>query len=277
MKIAVLSDIHANRPAFDAVLRHLEAEAPDLVMVGGDVVNRGPEPRACLETVLDRIRHHGWKVCRGNHEDYVLHAARGLQHAHDWQRAVCHHTLWTLERIDDLLPDFAAWPEHTEAELPDGSRLVVLHASTRGNRVGLYEFMEEDDLLDHVPPHHGALCAGHTHIPFVRRVREKLIVNCGAVGMPFDGDPRASYAVFQWAPEGWSAEIVRVPYDRDATITAYHREGYLAGGGPMVPLILQELQQSRSRLGPWHRHYEPRVATGELSLEASVAAMLQDP
>jgi predicted phosphodiesterase len=277
MKVAVLSDVHANLAAFKAVLLHIDSVMPDVVLVGGDIINRGPQPRECLEIVLDRIKHHGWKVIRGNHEDYVLRTSRGVNTLKEWEQKVMSHTCWTEKRVADYLPAVAAWPDETGITAPDGSQLICTHASRKGNRVGLYTAMNDEELIDHAHPDAKALCVGHTHIPFVRKIHDRLIVNAGAVGMPFDGDHRAAYALVTWSAEGWEAEVVRVPYDRQVTENAYHETGYLTGGGPMVPLIHWELRHARARLGYWHRCYESAVAAGKIGLEESVQIILNEP
>ena len=277
MKIAVISDIHANLPALQSVIAHLDGVRPDIVVVGGDIINRGPQPRECLEIILDNVRDAGWRLLKGNHEDYVLHAARGTRHLPSWEQALCAHSAWTAAKICDYLPLIASWPDFVEVPTPDGAHLTCFHASRKGNRVGLYEFMQDGELLEHITHAPSALCVGHTHIPFIRYVEGKLIVNAGAVGMPFDHNPDASYALIQWSPEGWSAENIRVPYDRTKTIASYRSTGYIEEGGPMVPLILVELQQAASRLGLWHRRYESLVASGKMTLQESINLMLTDP
>ena len=72
MKIAVLADIHANLPALQTVMEHVDAWQPDQVFVAGDTVNRGPRPAECLALVLQRQAMQGWRLVRGNHEDYVI-------------------------------------------------------------------------------------------------------------------------------------------------------------------------------------------------------------
>jgi len=274
MKIAVLSDIHANLPAFEAVLAHLASVEPHHVLVGGDVINRGPHPRECLEMVLDRIAHHGWQVLKGNHEEYVLKAAMGISHLPEWEQQLIRHTTWTADRISDYLPVISAWDDSIELPMPDGSQLTCFHASKKGNRVGLYDFMQDREIMEFVHPAYSAMCVGHTHIPFVKFIEGKLIVNSGAVGMPFDRDPRASYALFEWRAEGWSVEIIRIPYDRNLTEQAYRDTGYLSDAGPMVPLIREELRHASSRLNLWHRTYEALVVSGQMTMEDSVQAML---
>lgn len=273
MRIVILSDVHANRVALEAVLAEVDALAPDQVVVAGDVINRGPEPRACLERLLGLREARHWQFIKGNHEDFVLLESRGELARAPWERLLYAHTHWTMNRVRDLLPRLAVWPDHFSLNGPDGSEVRFVHASMRGNRQGLYEDMEEPVLAELTAPQPAVLVAGHTHIPFIRRINGTMIVNAGAVGMPFDGITQPSFAVLEWN-EGWSARIVRVTYDRAAAERAFVESGYLDEGGPMVPLILDELRQARPRLGLWHRRYEVQVAAGQLSLEDSVAHLL---
>ena len=74
-KLAVLSDIHGNFAALQAVADHIDRWQPDAVVVAGDIVNRGPRSRDCLRFVLARAAEAGWQIIRGNHEEYVLRVA----------------------------------------------------------------------------------------------------------------------------------------------------------------------------------------------------------
>lgn len=276
MRIAVLSDIHANLPALLATLAAVDGTAADVVVVAGDIVNRGPSSLACLERILQRRERHGWRLLKGNHEDFVVREAEAPPNRPDWLRKLYAHTRWTLERVREHLPLLRALPDHVELEGPDGSQLRFTHASMRGNRHGLYEDMDEGDLGELIAPPPRVLTVGHTHIPFIRTVDATLVVNAGAAGLPFDGDTRASFAVLDWSAGAWRARIVRVPYDHEAAEAAFHNSGYLDDAGPMAPLILDELRQARPRLGWWHRHYERSVAAGELTIEESVERLLDD-
>jgi hypothetical protein len=101
-------------------------------------------------------------------------------------------------------------------------------------------------------------------------VDSTLVVNVGAVGMPFDGDPRASYGQLTWQCDGWQAKIVRVAYDRSQTEQDYVDTGFLADGGALARLMLLELQRARSQLYNWALAYEAPVLAGELSMDESV-------
>jgi putative phosphoesterase len=274
MKLAVLADIHANLAALEAVLADLDAWQPDAVVVAGDVVNRGPQPLACLDRVLSRVERDGWRVVRGNHEDFVLREGGAHIDRPAWEAEVCRHSGWTREQIGDRAEAIAAWPDLEEMEGPGGGRVRCVHGSMRGNRHGLYPSMSDDVLASLIAPPPAVLCAGHTHVPFVRRVGETLVVNAGAVGLPFDGDPRAAYARLALENGNSSAEVVRVAYDREATAAAFRSSGYRDDGGPMVSLIFDELQCARPRLRKWHDTYEAEVAAGRLTVEDSVRRQL---
>ena len=72
MKIAVLTDIHANFRALETVIDHIKRWEPDRVIVAGDIVNRGPRSLCCIQTIEEKRHNDGWQVIRGNHEDYVI-------------------------------------------------------------------------------------------------------------------------------------------------------------------------------------------------------------
>ena len=271
MKLAVIADIHANLPALHAVLESINAWQPDAVVVAGDIVNRGPRPAECLALVTERQRAAGWLLLLGNHEEYVLrqaqpHAARSGARF-DIFRSAC----WTYQRLNGQMGTLETLPFSQSLLAPDGSEARVTHASMRGTRDGVFP-----DTPDHVlrvqvgRPHAPLLVVGHTHVPLVRRVDGTLVVNVGAVGMPFDGDPRASYGQLIWQRGGWQAKIVRVVYDRQQTEQDYVDTGFLADGGALVRLMLQELRLARSQLFPWALDYEAPVLAGELTIDESV-------
>jgi predicted phosphodiesterase len=275
MRIAVLADIHANLAALEAVLADLAVWRPHRVVVAGDVINRGPQPRECLERVLDLAGQDDWHFVRGNHEDFVLREGRAKSDDPPWLAEVYQHTRWTFEQVrayEGLLGD---WPDDVEVWGEGRDALRCTHASMRSNRHGLYPNMTDGELEGLMGPPSAVLAVGHTHIPFVRQVNGTLLVNAGAVGLPFDRDPRAAYARLVGEDDRWGAEVVRLPYDRASTEAAYLRSGYAEGGGPMIPLIRDELQHARPWLSRWHHDCEAAVAAGRMTVAASVQALLK--
>jgi predicted phosphodiesterase len=275
MKLAILADIHANLPALCAVLESIDAWQPDAVVVAGDIVNRGPRPAECLELVLERQRTAGWRLVLGNHEEYVLRHAQPGAARSGLEFEISRPGYWTLQHLDGQVAALAALPFQQSLAAPDGSEVRIAHASMRGTRDGIYPDTPADLLrLQIGRPRAALFAAGHTHLPLVRQLDSTLVVNVGAVGMPFDGDPRASYGQLTWRG-GWQAEIVRLGYDRRRTEQDYVDMGLLDNGGALTGLMLLELQDARSHLYRWRTAYEVPVRAGELTLEEAIERYLR--
>ncbi|MCS6845849.1 MAG: metallophosphoesterase family protein [Caldilineales bacterium] len=276
MKLAVLADIHANLAALQAVLEDLDAWRPDAVVVAGDVVNRGPRPAECLRLVQERQRTAGWLVVVGNHEEYVLWHTRPDAPKAGPAFEIFRSSYWTLQRLNGEVAALQAMPFQQTIQAPDGSAVRIVHASTRGTRDGIFPVTPDDVLRLQVGrPHVPLFIVGHTHVPLTRHLDGCLVVNVGAVGMPFDGDPRASYGRFTWQRGEWQAEIVRVAYDREETERDYVATGFLEGGGALTHLMLRELRLARSQLYQWSLRFEAAVLAGELSVDRSVQRFLE--
>jgi putative phosphoesterase len=225
MQILVISDLHANWPALEAVLG---AQAFDGVIVVGDLVSYGPHPRE----VVEWVRSHATLMIRGNHDD-------ALACGSDWRcaptskplatatRAV-HRELLSLEDIQFLgsLPRLASLQSA-------GQTLFAVHASPRDH---LYRYTLTPQASDeHVRGQVGRVQAdyvllGHTHLPMVRSSGRRLVVNPGSVGQPRDGDPRASFAVM----ENGTVVLKRVAYDVERTVRDLR-------GLPVSPEIVDRL------------------------------------
>ncbi|MEM7482506.1 MAG: metallophosphoesterase family protein [Acidobacteriota bacterium] len=248
MRIAVIADIHGNVPALEAVLDHLVGRAVDEVLVGGDLVGRGPEGGR----VVQRIGELGFPTIGGNHEEYLLDFRHGRvpaewDTAEEWDAA-----RWMAAELSD--DDVRAIESLPFSLNRPGMRLV--HGTPSSNRDGIGPWTG-DALLrrhwDEVPE--TLLVCAHTHRPLVRRVPNGLVVNVGSVGLPFNGDHAAQYAIFERpsdAPEGaWKVEPQRVPYDLGRTFAAYERTGFLAAGGITARLLRHELEHATPLLVPF--------------------------
>ena len=276
MKVAVLADIHGNLPALEQVTEHIDAWKPDRVVMGGDVVNRGPQPRPCWQFIEDRQRSDGWQMVRGNHEDYVL--------VHDKPDApksgplfeIYRNSFWTYQQMEGKIDCLKTMPFQVSLRGPDGREFRTVHASMSGNRIGIYPETPSTMLEQLIAPPPGVLCVGHTHRPLVRQLNDTLVVNVGSVGMPFDGDWRAAYAQLIWREGAWQAEIIRLAYDRDQTSRQFYASGFIPGAGPLAEIMLLEFRQSRSHIHRWLYSYEPQVLSGDLTMEESVRRYLQD-
>jgi len=220
---AIISDIHANIEALDAVLRDVERRGVDQILCLGDVVGYGPQPREAL------IRAFEWEISlRGNHEEAVLFYAEDFNErariALDWTRDQLNRRDYPPEENSRMWEFLDGMPESHQVE----SALLV-HGSPRNP---VREYMLPRDARDEtkmsevfagVP---GKFCfVGHSHVPGVYtqnntflapgRVPEglepdgKVVVNVGSVGQPRDGDPRSCYCTW----DGDRVWFHRVEYD----------------------------------------------------------------
>ena len=274
MKLAILSDVHANLAALEAVVEDIDRWQPDRVIVGGDVINRGPRPRECLDLILNRARTHGWQCVLGNHEEYVLtHAAPDAPRS-GLRFELHRNSFWTYQQVPADLMTIAAWPFQYSVWQAE-AEVRVVHASMKGTRAGIYIEMPDDELRQKVAPPPAVLIVGHTHKPLIRMIDQTLVINVGAVGLPFDGDVRASYGRVTGQAGQWHAEIKRVLYDRTRADRDFEITGYLEQVGPMGYLIRDELQRAQSNLAEWAAAFEQPVLGGELTLAESVQRYFQ--
>jgi putative phosphoesterase len=219
-RLAVISDIHGNSLALRAVLADLDAQRGDAhLIVLGDLVVYGPDPSGVLALLRERepVFHIG-----GNTDRYLVEGRyrRSLCQP-GWQAEVLSSFPWAASHLDDAGMSFlAGMPQ--EQLLNFGRRHAVLaaHGSPRDDEenVGVDTSDAELAAMFGDLPYDLLLCA-HTHQPFDRVVAGRCIVNAGSVGLPFDGDPRASYALVDLqADGGYQVALRRVAYDVEAVI-----------------------------------------------------------
>lgn len=201
MEVGVISDIHANKPALDAVLTDLPAV--DAVVCAGDIVGYNPAPAACLAAVRDR----DIPTVMGNHDRMVVSGRNFL--GNPMARA---GVKYAREQLTD---EQTAWL----ADLPDervlfGGRLKIVHGHP--DDPDHYTYPEEfgPGLLGEET----ALIMGHTHVQYHERYENGIVLNPGSVGQPRDGDPRAAYAVLDLDER--TVTEYRVTYDIEAVQAA---------------------------------------------------------
>ncbi len=276
MKIAVLSDIHGNLPALQTATQDIEAWQPDLVVVDGDIVNRGPLSLDCLEFVQAKQRTADWRVVRGNHEDYLLACDRPDAPRSGPEYELWRFAFWAHDQLNGHLAVLQTLPNQFSWMAPDGSEFRVVHASMRNNRDGIYADSSDDVLYQQIAPVPGVFVTAHTHRPLIRRFNDSLVVNVGSVGAPFDRDTRASYGRFIWTHDGWQSEIIRLPYDIAQTERDYVESGFLDEAGPLAQLMLVELRRAGGLIYRWAKRYQDAVLAEEIDLADSVRELLHD-
>ncbi len=228
VKIAALSDIHGNLPALAAVHKAVDAARPDYVAICGDLVFNGPDPAGTLALVRD-LQRAGAFVILGNTDvavadgDFTAAFPWFTEGAPDSYRAAAE---WAREQIGDEGVDFLrSLP--SERRLRIGDDLVLFcHASPGSLTNGLSADLDPVVTIDRVTGTDAkVIVCGHTHLPEVREVGWRTIVNAGSAGYVFDGDPTASWALVEIDDDGVRAEIHRTSYDVMAAANAVSARG----------------------------------------------------
>lgn len=238
MKLGLISDIHGNRIALDAVVADAIAQGVRQWWVLGDLVAIGPEPVRTLELVADLPRV---SVTSGNTERYVLTSDRPRPHAQDviarpeligLYGALQRSFAWTGGAL--AAHGWLGWlgdlPMEVRTVLPDGTSVLGVHASPgRDDGEGITPHRGEADLRHDLEGADADLvCAGHTHQPTDRLVDGIRAVNLGSVSNPITDDLRASYVIIDADRHGHHLEHRRVSYDRDAFLATVARSGHPA-------------------------------------------------
>ena len=248
-RTAVIADIHANAPALEAVVDDIERQAPDEILVGGDLVGRGPQG----SRIVDIIRDLGWPSIRGNHEDYILNF-RNYDVPDDWLVAdEWAAWRWMARELEGEHAEFIdALPFSRTADTVPDLRLV--HGSPRSYKEGIGDWTSEESIREHLASiEESLLVCAHTHRPLVERFDNQIVVNVGSVGLPFNGDPRAQYAILTRRDNDWEIELRQVDYDHDRVYEIYRESGFLEDGGLTAEILRREVRTARPYLVPFQK------------------------
>lgn len=239
-RVALLSDIHGNLVALDAVLADLALRGPfDHIVVAGDLVWSGPWPAE----VVDRVQAAGAVVIQGNTDAFFARMPEDAPPGKRQDRFE-EHLAWMRERLGESRVRYLAdLPfSHRISPAPDQD-LWIVHANPFDMERDLRATLKDAELdalllVDGSEPDWKALAFGHIHTPYQRLWRNRLLVDVASVGLPMDGDHRAAYAVLTWNGGRWAAEHRRVAYDVPEVI-----HEMLYGGLPRGKHFAERLKQ----------------------------------
>jgi putative phosphoesterase len=221
MRIAILSDIHGNLPALEAVLSDLAGQADiERVYCLGDLVGYAPFPNE----VIERIRGARIPTIIGNYDDGTGFDRDdcGCTYKEPEAKALGDQSFaWTKAHVTEENKAFLRSLAREIRLTFDGVRLLLVHGSPR--RVNEYLYEDRPDAsFRRLAASAGAdaIFFGHTHIPYTKQVAEVLFVNVGSVGKPKDGDPRACYVVVEASAGQLDVHFRRLSYPVERVVEA---------------------------------------------------------
>jgi predicted phosphodiesterase len=228
VRLALISDIHANVPALEAVLNDADGQNVDALYQLGDLVGYGPWPNE----VVDTLRRRGVQGIAGNYDSTVATGYKhcGCRYEDARQEELSHLSFaWTLEHTTEEVKRYlAALPFRLDVRPfgghQSGPTITLLHGNHALNTVYVTED-RSDDFLAKMSGGVGAregdvIAFGHTHKPWHRVVGGVHFVNTGSVGRPKDGDWRAGYVLLRVDANRVDVEFRRVNYDVDRAAEA---------------------------------------------------------
>jgi putative phosphoesterase len=205
MKVLLISDIHANYPALQAVL-NTDGDFDNLIFLG-DVVDYGPHPKECLTFIIENADYY----VRGNHDNAIGFdtdcKCMGSFREYSFATRKWHKTLLN----EDDKKFLRNMPVIDKAHIGDDS-LYLAHASPQGD---IYKYINADEIDNEIKNIYAEfILLGHTHIQYKKRVDETLVVNPGSVGLA-RGSGQACYAVY----ENGLISLKQIDYDVEKTIS----------------------------------------------------------
>ena len=190
MRIAIISDVHANLAALEAI-----EEPYDLLFCLGDLVDYGPQPREAIHWVKERAL----RVVRGNH-DHALAYGEDCRCAPVMRESSVTTREWHSRLLSAQDKQYLHGLPIADRVAIAGATFYLAHAAPSGN---LYDYHIVPDASDEALREQiegidaDFILLGHTHLPMMRTIGKRTIVNPGSVGQPRHGDPRASYAMWE--------------------------------------------------------------------------------
>jgi putative phosphoesterase len=225
LKIAVISDIHSNIAALEAVWKDIEEMKADTVICGGDMVGYAPFPNE----VIGFIKEKEISCVMGNYDDAIGNARLicGCDYKDAKAQELGERSIaWTRQQVNDENKEFLR-NLPTEIHLKIGKYSIkFVHGSPRRLNEYLHEDISDEYLKELLAESQAdVLICGHTHIPYHKKPDiDKHVINAGSVGKPKHGDPQAVYALVEIDKEV-TVEFRKVPYDFESTARAIEASG----------------------------------------------------
>jgi putative phosphoesterase len=220
VRVAVVSDIHGNRIAFEAVLADLRQTSPDLILHGGDLAHGGANPAE----IVDRIRDLGWQGVMGNTDEMLAKPVSLTEFAAQSPHLA---SLWTVieemaaatrEALGEARIAWLAALPRVQMHGP----MALVHASPETTwRAPADTALDAELEAVYSPLARPIAIYGHIHHPFVRSVSGMVVANTGSVSLSYDGDARAAYLLL----DDGQPSIRRVEYDVASEVKALYACG----------------------------------------------------
>jgi len=225
MKICIMSDVHANAIALEAVIDDMKSIMPDRIIFLGDLLFNGPDPQESLD-LMANVQPDAW--IRGNTDDWLNEIKPGWKPSSEVEEYCLSLFRYAIPKLkNDDIEMMKNCPLKASVAT-DGEHLLCVHGSPRSYSESM-DFSVTDKKVQEMfsGVEETIILCGHIHNPYERRIEGKWIINVGSVGYPTDGDPRAAYGVLEINKRGQSKySLKRVEYDIEENIHSATTSGF---------------------------------------------------
>jgi putative phosphoesterase len=243
MRIAVLSDIHANAQALEAVMNDLISQNCEHVFCLGDIVLAGPQPKDVMEYVM--AQEGTWTIIQGNTDKMIAQYGPDVVEFLEAQYPVMANALTDdMNQLDDNHRVFLAnLPPMLSLEV-EGCSVLLVHGSPRANNEDILPEMPIEQVEEIIKgTQEKLILCGHTHIPCGYQTNSgQTVVNVGSVGRPMTQEPRACYAIIDFADGSFEIRHRFVPYDNQLSAKLMSERGFI-GADRLADLLLNPVER----------------------------------
>ena len=224
MKVAIISDIHGNICALNAVLSDIKLLDVSEILFLGDLVINGHSPWEAFQE-LQNLKPKCW--IKGNTDDWFAEINDEWSPTTPQEEKLYKLFLYARDRLDKESINFLIERPETYTFETAGVSILAIHGSPRSYSEGIGKNIGDNELktiISNVKEE--IIVSGHTHVPFIGEIAKKTVFNVGSIGIPFDGDNRASYGVIEIKNKVPKCSIRRVPYPIRETIAIAKDQGF---------------------------------------------------
>ena len=229
MKIAVISDIHGNMQALDAVLENIKKENCEKIFCLGDLAMAGPQPFETVEKIRELQKTTDFTIIQGNTDEMIANCDNQILHMLEENNPVMAHALESdITTVSEEQKNYLRnLPSQKEIEI-EGLKILLVHGSPRKNNENIFDNLKIEEVEEMISGTNADIIfCGHTHVPCGYQTNTKqTVVNTGSVGRPFSEEPKSCYTVLEINNREFSIKHNLVDYDFKTAAKLLEQRGF---------------------------------------------------